>query len=119
MQTELIMNTLPVWIVSVASAALMIVKAALWIRQSGSTSNGSTQAEFRGAVKILLNNQFDLLKEIHTGIEQDRNRWSPVIEKLLAAQNRTMEMLADHDKQERKVWREMLEGLKKLNRREP
>jgi len=108
---------IPVWIASMSASALMLLKGALWVRGAKNGSNGSSriaaeaQGEFRGTVKTLISNQFELLQQMHESMEADRKMWSPTIQELLQNQKKTAEMLMVHDKQERKVWQQMIKEI--------
>jgi len=115
------------WLVSSGAFAMMLLKMGMWIkgwRSNGSSTNGAkavmslNEGEFRGQVRLLLDNQLKLMEKIHDSQVNDRATWAPGLTQMLSLQQSMAKMLdmhssilVEHEKNEREVWQKMLTAM--------
>jgi len=111
------------WIVSSGAFAMMLLKMGMWIKswKANGSNNGARavmslgEGEFRGQVRSLLDNQLKLMEKIHYSQVNDISTWASSLTQMLTLQqsmakmlDKHSTMLVEHDKNERKVWQQML-----------
>lgn len=118
-----------VWIVSVVATGLMMLKGLqmiqiIWSRKNGNGHAYQTihEAEFRGKINQLIQNQLEILLKMDEKMNVDREIWKPAINELLKAQasiarllDSDAKFLREHDEREAKVWDAVLSRIKELN----